>query len=426
MKIVSLTGIAGLVYPRRLISSLVPEDPSRVIIVEDGTSTSGYSINEDAVRTMMDTGIEALTYLPDIGEAWKTLFPGIGPSSVIAIKVNCLNPALPTHPEVTNAVVGGLKQMVVGDTPFSENNIIIFDSTNTKLQESGYTLNTSGTGVRCFGTYSSGVGYSDEYYDVNGIPQKISRIVTEMADYLIDISVLKNHETAGVTLCLKNNFGTCESPESLHGNFCDPYIPALNSIPPILDKQVLNICDALLGVYSGGPLGDPQFAANKIIISRDIVAVDYQGREILKNNGSMTIPRSLHIDTAAQAPYNLGTNDPIEMDIVYITDPTTGTEDPGGSIGREDILFQQNHPNPFNDSTQIRFCLSRPEHVEMVIYDVAGRRVRKLVSTTVGFGWHRVNWDGRNDSGRHVSSGIYFCQLVTGSYRKAIIMQVLK
>jgi uncharacterized protein (DUF362 family) len=419
LKIVSLTGVAGLVYPRGLIASIISADQTRVIIVEDDGATTDMSINAAVVRTMMNAGIRALTGEYDVGEAWKSLFPGIGTSSSIAIKVNCLNSLMPTHPEVTEAVVLGLKQMSFGGIPFPENNIIIYDRLDTELSSAGYSLNTSGAGVRCFGTDSGG-GYSSESYDVYGRPERISRIVADMADYLIDISVLKSHSMAGTTLCLKNHFGTCDHPNGLHGVNCDPYIPALNALAPIRDKQCVNVCDAVLGIVSGSY---PQIAPNKIIISRDVVAVDYWGRDILANEGCSTIPLADHIDTAAEEPYSLGTNDPAEMDVVNITDPATGTDPPELDAGR--VILEQNHPNPFTRRTQVRFYTREPGNLAMTIYDPAGRRVRRLVDGTFGPGWHREVWDGFDDSGLRVSSGVYFLQLRTTGTEQTIIMQML-
>jgi uncharacterized protein (DUF362 family) len=285
---------------------------------------------------MVDSAIRTLAETHDLGEAWKALFPGIDSSSTIAIKVNCINRYLSSHPEVAYAVAEGLKKMSFGGNPFPENNIIIFDRTDSELQRGGYTLNTSSTGIRVFGTDSSGVGYSSETYDVNGITQRLSRIVTEMADYLIDISVLKYLSVSGVTLCLKNHYGTCDRPGSLHGNHCDPYIPALNALLPIQGKQCVNICDALFGIYSGGSV--PQFAPNKIIMSQDVVAADFWGRKILEDKGSAGISDAHHIDTAAQPPYNLGTNDPSQMVVVEILEPTPVKETSWGSIKN---LFRQ-------------------------------------------------------------------------------------
>jgi len=327
--IISFTGIAGLIYPRKLISSFVPSASSRVVIVEDNTATNGTFINENTVQVMTDNGIKALAQQNDIGEAWKTLLPNIHSSSNIAIKVNCMNPFLPTHPEVTNAVINGLKQMDVGATLFPENNIIIYDRTNNDLQvKGGYTVNTTGSGVRCFGIDTSGIGLSDQTYDVAGCPQQLSNIITEMVDYIINISVLKSHSpVAGVSLCLKNHYGSRNQWNSLlHNNYGSPCIPALNATTPIFTKQKVNICDALFGIKSGNPdNAGPQFISNKIIMSQDIVATDYWGRELLKENGWVDTGQSRHIETAV-TDYNLGTNDPSQMDVVHITNPSVPVE----------------------------------------------------------------------------------------------------
>jgi hypothetical protein len=70
-----------------------------------------------------------------------------------------------------------------------------------------------------------------------------------------------------------------------------------------------------------------------------------------------------------------------------------------------------NRPNPFNPDTKIEFDLPATTEVSLHIYDVAGRRIRTLMSRTMEVGPHSVMWDGRNDRGHRVSSGIYFCRL---------------
>ncbi len=426
MKILSFTGISGLIYPRGLFSRFTNPTQSRLVVVKDASATNGInSINTSTVQVMVDAGIKALAQLPDVGEAWKSLFPGIDSTKTIAIKVNCINSAVPTNPEVTYAVTNGLKQMNFGGTFFPENNIIIFDRSNGELSNAGYTINTSSTGIRCFGTSASGVGYGSQSYSVNGSSQKISNILETMADYLINISVLKNHGTAGVTLCLKNHYGTCHAPGSMHGNHADPYIPALNALPAIANKQMVNICDALYGVIVGGPGGQPQIEPQTIIMSRDIVAVDYWGREMLSEYGCSTIGQAHHVDTAAQAPYNLGTNDPQQMEIINIIDPTTGI--PGNEPTAPDrFVLEQNHPNPFNNWTKIRFYLPREASARLEIFDTNGRQVTTILNGRLKSGWHSYYWGGTNSHGAPVASGLYICRLTAGSFRKSFIMQYVK
>jgi hypothetical protein len=71
-----------------------------------------------------------------------------------------------------------------------------------------------------------------------------------------------------------------------------------------------------------------------------------------------------------------------------------------------------NYPNPFNPTTVIAYDLPRAASVDLRIYDVSGRLVRVLESDSQSdAGTHTATWDGRDDSGAPVSSGVYFCKL---------------
>jgi hypothetical protein len=74
-------------------------------------------------------------------------------------------------------------------------------------------------------------------------------------------------------------------------------------------------------------------------------------------------------------------------------------------------LFQ-NQPNPFSPETRIAFDLPKAGPVELVIYSVNGRLIRRLVKDTREAGRHTASWDGRDDAGVKVGSGIYFYQLI--------------
>ena len=73
-----------------------------------------------------------------------------------------------------------------------------------------------------------------------------------------------------------------------------------------------------------------------------------------------------------------------------------------------------NHPNPFNPLTRVTFALDRDGPVSLAVYDVQGRLVRRLVSDSLEAGSHTAVWDGSDDSGRRVGSGVYFARLVAG------------
>jgi hypothetical protein len=86
-----------------------------------------------------------------------------------------------------------------------------------------------------------------------------------------------------------------------------------------------------------------------------------------------------------------------------------------------------NYPNPFNPVTTIRYGVERRSHVSLRIYDVAGRLVRVLVDEVQEPGLeYEARWQGRNDRGRPVASGIYFCRLMAGSFtetRKLVLLR---
>jgi tetratricopeptide (TPR) repeat protein len=71
----------------------------------------------------------------------------------------------------------------------------------------------------------------------------------------------------------------------------------------------------------------------------------------------------------------------------------------------------ENYPNPFNPSTTIKYSLPVNSKVEVLIYDIMGREVKTLVNGNNSIGYKEVVWDGRNNNGQQVSSGIYICRL---------------
>jgi uncharacterized protein (DUF362 family) len=242
-----------------------------------------------------------------VGDAYKSLFLGIGLTSIIGVKVNCINPSLSTHPIVVEALTNGLQEMTFSGMPFPANNIIVWDRTSSELQAAGYTINSGTVGVRCFGTNT--VGYNNAVaLNCAGYTEYPSRILTDYADYLINVAVMKNAGGCGLTMTLKNNYGCINAPSQLHDTFCDPYIPAVNQqLRDVLDVQEsLYIVDAIFGCVSGGPTGPPNLIYDGILLSQDRVAADAVGRSILDEYGCLTLAGSVHVDTASQAPYNLG------------------------------------------------------------------------------------------------------------------------
>lgn len=89
---------------------------------------------------------------------------------------------------------------------------------------------------------------------------------------------------------------------------------------------------------------------------------------------------------------------------------TAAAPDPWAGAGRVELLPA--HPNPFNPSTTLRYRLGEDARVDLAIFDVTGRRVRRLHSgESQAAGEYSLRWDGRDDHGERLSSGVYFCRL---------------
>ena len=91
-----------------------------------------------------------------------------------------------------------------------------------------------------------------------------------------------------------------------------------------------------------------------------------------------------------------------------------------------EFSLAQNHPNPFNPETTIEFSLPQPSEVKVEIFDMLGKRVQTLVNQHQSAGRYSVVWDGRDEKGQLVSSGVFIYKLRAGSFVQSRKMVVLR
>lgn len=102
----------------------------------------------------------------------------------------------------------------------------------------------------------------------------------------------------------------------------------------------------------------------------------------------------------------------------------TSVDDP--SVPAVATKLLGNHPNPFNPSTAISFSVKETAVVNIAIYNARGQLVRHLLNDTKTAGVHSIIWDGRDDDGREMSSGIYYFRMHSGKYSSTRKMLMLK
>jgi hypothetical protein len=103
----------------------------------------------------------------------------------------------------------------------------------------------------------------------------------------------------------------------------------------------------------------------------------------------------------------------------------TGIEDGSEALPKEFALYQ-NYPNPFNPETQVTFDLPARANVSLSIYNMLGQRVRTLVNDTKPAGTHIIRWDGLNNHGVRVSSGVYIYTIRAGDFVQSKKMTFMK
>jgi hypothetical protein len=123
----------------------------------------------------------------------------------------------------------------------------------------------------------------------------------------------------------------------------------------------------------------------------------------------------IHLSDAAPSPFTdftIPTDELMQVATIVTEscDLTGVIELPGGS---ESELLHQPWPNPSGGDSRIEFTANGETHVRIQVFDLTGRRVAELIDRSVSAGRHGVSWDGRDEQGRAVPSGVYFATLRT-------------
>jgi uncharacterized protein (DUF362 family) len=209
-------------------------------------------------------------------EAWRSIF---SPSERVALKLSCLPGIhLSSARGIAQAIVRGLETAGV-----KRKNIYIWERTRRELKRAGFQQKNF-PGINVIGTDEiKGGGYLPEVEISGEVGTCFSRIIKQV-DSIISVPVLKDHDIAGVSVSMKNFYGVIHNPNKFHGNNCDPYVADLMSHPYIKNKLKLTVCDAARIQIHNGPAHFPRYAVEYggLLVSRDPVALDYTGWEIIE------------------------------------------------------------------------------------------------------------------------------------------------
>jgi hypothetical protein len=313
---------------------------ARVVIVQDPKATVAYKPVNDRVQTMVNRGLINLTGKATPAEAWRSL---VSTNDVVGIKIFSAAGALcGTRPAVVAAVVRGLL-----DAGVPHEHIVIWDRYADDLDDAGFFQLADQLNVRAAGAAESGYDPTNFYNPDTAIignlvwgdlefgqkkgggvgrKSSVSKLVSRQITKIISIAPLLDENAAG--LCGHFFSLALGSVDNIRRFEDDPdrlavALPEIYALPALGDRVALNITDALLGQYSGGPRGFLQYstALDQIWFSRDPVALDTLALlELQRERHAVNMPAfrpNLEIYTNAVL-LELGVSDPRKIQIQKI------------------------------------------------------------------------------------------------------------
>jgi len=294
------TNVATAMAIPRTADSMPGKYPGKVVSVSNPDCVVDGKPSETAAYEMLKNALMRLTGETDTKKAWLQF---VSPKDVIGIKVNPIGgKLLSTSHAVTKSIIRQLEEAGV-----SKERIIIWDRRQESLDDADFNADNY-PGMQFMSTEwydekksyinSEGRFYSEDridknqfyyanvegVYDAETLPFMVNggkysyftKICTEKVTKIINVPVLKN---AGVTVtcCMKNlAFGAISNTMRLHQNLWHDTCAEVCAFPPLRDKVVLNIVDAMIGCFDGGPAANPQFICryDTLLAGTDPVAVD--------------------------------------------------------------------------------------------------------------------------------------------------------
>jgi uncharacterized protein (DUF362 family) len=308
-------GAAAAAFGKRL--ALASTDRVRVVRVESGDVWKGDARDPQVVAQMVNSGVMTFIGKATPEAAWRQFFK---PGTRVGLKINLLGrPLAYTAPEVTDAVAAGV--LSAGVKP---EQVIVWDRWKDHFAPTRYRFGRGALGqsIEHGGSYDR-----SRALRASGGVCPIDTIAVDRTDVTVNLPVLKDHGTSGVTLALKNiAFGCYDHHGSAHDNGCDPFIAeacehfAANARVPLI------VLDATEACMDGGPRPSDRsrlWRENAIYVATDPVALDVVCRKvIMAKRAERGLPdrtrQSRHIETAMRRGLGVGDAERIEVLTVRI------------------------------------------------------------------------------------------------------------
>jgi DNA-binding Xre family transcriptional regulator len=186
---------------------------SRVVIARDDfLRGTGSTVDSRRILSLLDRAMQALFDRDHAIEAWRKL---VRPGETVGLKVNVLGGrGISTNLQLVEAICERLQE--AGIKP---GDIVVWDRDSDEMEHAGFHLAMGGNRLQCFGT--DRVDYEEELVAYGSVGSRLSKILTQRSNVLINVPVLKDHDGAGVTIALKNMYGVIQNQDAIDHLRCN-------------------------------------------------------------------------------------------------------------------------------------------------------------------------------------------------------------
>jgi uncharacterized protein (DUF362 family) len=308
-------GAAAAAFGKRFAFAVT--ERSRIVRVESDKVWNGAQRDPEVVARMVNAGVMAFTGAATPEAAWRFFFK---PGTRVGLKINLLGrPLSYTAPEVTDAIAAGV--LLAGVRP---EEVIVWDRWKDHFGPTRYKFGRGSLGqsVEHGGSYDRARALR-----ASGGLCPIDKIAVDRTDVTVNLPVLKDHGTSGVTLALKNiAFGCYDHHDKAHDNDCDPFIAEACEHFTANTKVPLIVMDGTEGCFDNGPRPSDRsrlWRENAIYVATDPVALDVVCRKvIMAKRSEKGLPDKTrqchHIETAARKGLGVGDASRIEVTTVRV------------------------------------------------------------------------------------------------------------
>ncbi len=270
--------------------------PGKVVAVHHPACIVDGKYQARPIEDVMHKGMMELTGAPGWQDAWRVFFEA---GDVVGIKVSPVGgPNLCSDALVLHQIIAGLREAGV-----KQSDIVVFNRYREEIRNTGIDKWLP-EGMRWVGASEKYAdyqldmdGYDPDHYmemalvmpgndlnDPHARRSYIAKVVTQQINKFINLPVVKHHQSAGVTIALKNmSHGMSNNVNRSHPtptlNACGIFIPSVVNLPVIRQKAVLHIADGVKAQWHGGPGGRPQYQweHKTMYFATDPVALDKTG-----------------------------------------------------------------------------------------------------------------------------------------------------